>query len=375
VLYREAGQFKTSYAADMAMFPIRQDRVALALFLVFAFVGVPLMAMFHIPPFGSDYLLRAILIPFLILSLAAIGLNILIGYCGQISLGGGAFMAIGAYSSFKFATGVYIPLAWFDTAIAIPPLPMFASIMLVGLMAALVGILFGVPSLRIKGLYLAVATLAAQFFFDWVFIRVKWFTNYTPSGSVSAPDLNFFGVLVHTPIERYILCLAFATAFAVLAKNLVRGNIGRQWMAIRDMDIAAELMGIRPLYAKLTAFAVSSFITGVAGALWAFVYLGSWEPLAFNIDRSFQLLFMVIIGGLGSILGSFLGAAFILILPIMLDQVPHALGIPVTVETVSLLVLVVTGALICYLLIVEPHGFARLWAIAKEKLRLWPYPY
>jgi branched-chain amino acid transport system permease protein len=375
MLYREAGQFKTSYAADMAMFPIRQDRVALALFLLFAFVGVPLMAMFHIPPFGSDYLLRAILIPFLILSLASIGLNILIGYCGQISLGGGAFMAIGAYSAFKFATGVYIPLAWFDTAIAIPPLPMFASIMLGGLMAAIVGILFGVPSLRIKGLYLAVATLAAQFFFDWVFIRVKWFTNYTPSGSVSAPDLNFFGVLMHTPIERYILCLAFVTVFAVLAKNLVRGNIGRQWMAIRDMDIAAELMGIRPLYAKLTAFAVSSFITGVAGALWAFVYLGSWEPLAFNIDRSFQLLFMVIIGGLGSILGSFLGTAFILILPIMLDQVPHALGIPITVETVSLLVFIVTGALICYLLIVEPHGFARLWSIAKEKLRLWPYPY
>jgi branched-chain amino acid transport system permease protein len=375
VLYREAGQFKTSYAADMAMFPIRQDRVALALFLVFAFVGVPLMAMFHIPPFSSDYLLRAILIPFLILSLASIGLNILIGYCGQISLGGGAFMAIGAYSAYKFVTGVHIPLDWLGTAIAIPPLPVFPSIMLGGLMAAIVGILFGVPSLRIKGLYLAVATLAAQFFFDWLFIRVKWFTNYTPSGSVTAPDLNFFGVLVHTPIERYILCLTFVTVFAVLAKNMVRGNIGRQWMAIRDMDIAAELMGIRPLYAKLTAFAVSSFITGVAGALWAFVYLGSWEPLAFNIDRSFQLLFMVIIGGLGSILGSFLGAAFILILPIMLDQVPHALGIPITVETVSLLVLVVTGALICYLLIVEPHGFARLWSIAKEKLRLWPYPY
>jgi len=375
VLYREAGQFKTSYSADMAMFPIRQDRIALALFLVFAFVGVPLMAMLHIPPFSSDYLLRAILIPFLILSLAAIGLNILIGYCGQISLGGGAFMAIGAYSAYKFGTGVHIPLDWFGTAISIPPLPLFASIMLGGLMAAIVGILFGVPSLRIKGLYLAVATLAAQFFFDWVFIRVKWFTNYTPSGSVTAPELNFFGLLVNTPIERYLLCLLFVTLFAVLAKNLVRGNLGRQWMAIRDMDIAAELMGIRPLYAKLTAFAVSSFITGVAGALWAFVYLGSWEPLAFNIDRSFQLLFMVIIGGLGSILGSFLGAAFILILPIMMDQVPHALGIPVSVETVSLLVLVVTGALICYLLIVEPHGFARLWSITKEKLRLWPYPY
>jgi branched-chain amino acid transport system permease protein len=232
-----------------------------------------------------------------------------------------------------------------------------------------------VPSLRIKGLYLAVATLAAQFFFDWVFIRVKWFTNYAPSGSVSAPDLDFFGVITHSSIQRYLLCLAFVTVFAFMAKNLVRGNLGRQWMAIRDMDIAAELMGIRPLYAKLTAFAVSSFIVGVAGALWAFVYLGAWEPLAFDIDRSFQLLFMVIIGGLGSILGSFLGAAFILILPIMLEQVPYALGIPIAVETVSLLVFIITGALICYLLIVEPRGFARLWSLGKEKLRLWPYPY
>jgi branched-chain amino acid transport system permease protein len=243
-------------------------------------------------------------------------------------------------------------------------------------MAALVGILFGIPSLRIKGLYLAVATLAAQFFFDWVFIRVKWFTNYTSSGSVAAPEpLDFFGFYASKPIDKYLICLAFVTVFALLAKNLVRGNIGRQWMATRDMDIAAELMGIRPLYAKLSAFAVSSYIMGVAGVLWAFIYLGAWEPLAFNIDRSFQILFMVIIGGLGSILGSFLGAAVILVLPIALDQVPHALGIPITVETVSLLVFVITGALICWLLVVEPHGFARLWLTAKEKLRVWPYPY
>jgi branched-chain amino acid transport system permease protein len=208
-----------------------------------------------------------------------------------------------------------------------------------------------------------------------VFIRVKWFTNYTGSGSVVAPELNFFGFFANKPIEKYLVCLLFVTVFALLAKNLVRGNIGRQWMAIRDMDIAAELMGIRPLYAKLTAFAISSFIVGVAGALWAFIYLGAWEPLAFNIDRSFQVLFMVIIGGLGSILGSFLGAAFILVLPILLDQVPHAIGIPISVETVSLLVFIVTGALICWLLIVEPHGFARLWSTGKEKLRLWPYPY
>jgi branched-chain amino acid transport system permease protein len=302
-------------------------------------------------------------------------MNILVGYCGQISLGGGAFMAIGAYSAYKFSTGVHIPLDWLGTAIAIPPLPVLSSILLGGLMAAIVGILFGIPSLRIKGLYLAVATLAAQFFFDWVFIRIKWFTNYTASGSVSAPDLNFFGLVFDSSIERYLLCLAFVTVFAFVAKNLVRGNLGRQWMAIRDMDIAAELMGIRPFYAKLTAFAVSSFMVGVAGALWAFVYLGAWEPLAFDIDRSFQLLFMVIIGGLGSILGSFLGAAFILILPILLDQVPHAMGIPISVETVSLSVFIVTGALICYLLIVEPNGFAKLWSTAKEKLRLWPYPY
>ena len=367
MLYREAGQFKTSYSQDMAMFPIRQDRIALALLLLVAFVGVPLLA--------SDYFLRAIFVPFLILSLAAIGVNILVGYCGQISLGSGAFMAIGAYSAYKFTTGVHLPLDWLATEISIPPLAVLPSILLGGLMAAIVGILFGIPSLRIKGLYLAVATLAAQFFFDWVFIRIKWFSNYTPSGSVAAPELNFFGLVVHSSIERYLLCLLFVTIFAFIAKNLVRGSLGRQWMAIRDMDIAAELMGIRPLYAKLTAFAVSSFMVGIAGALWAFVYLGAWEPLAFDINRSFQLLFMVIIGGLGSILGSFLGAAFILILPILLDQVPHALGIPVTVETVSHLVLVVTGALICYLLIVEPHGFARLWSIAKEKLRLWPYPY
>jgi branched-chain amino acid transport system permease protein len=367
MLYREAGQFKSTYSADMAIFPIRQDRIALVLLLVAAFFVVPFVA--------SDYFLRAIMVPFLILALGAIGLNILVGYCGQISLGAGAFMAIGAYSAYKFVTGVHLPLAWIGMDLTIPPLPVLPSILLGGLMAAIVGILFGFPSLRIKGLYLAVATLAAQFFFDWVFIRVKWFSNYTPSGSVAAPELNFFGFVVHSSIERYLLCLIFVTIFAFIAKNLVRGSLGRQWMAIRDMDIAAELMGIRPVYAKLTAFAVSSFMVGISGALWAFVYLGAWEPLAFDINRSFQLLFMVIIGGLGSILGSFLGAAFILILPIFLDQVPHALGIPISVETVSHLVFVIQGSLICYLLIVEPHGFARLWAIAKEKLRLWPYPY
>ena len=382
MLYREAGQFKTSYASDMAIFPIAQDRIALYLLLAFAFVGVPLLSLFKIGWFGNDYIYKALLIPFLILALAAIGLNILTGYCGQISLGGGAFMAIGAYAAYNIA-------------LRVPGMPVLLAIVLGGGVSALVGIAFGLPSLRIKGLYLAVATLAAQFFFDWVFLRVKWFTNYTPSGSVNAPGLDLAGFTITTPLERYLLALTFVTVFALMAKNLVRGNLGRQWMAIRDMDIAAEIMGIRPLYAKLSAFAVSSFFVGVAGALWAFVHLGSWEPLAFSIDRSNQLLFMIIIGGLGSILGSFLGAAFILLLPIMLDQVlPPIAGLlkwlpfggqgsgwfrfvdhVQSVETVSHLTFIITGSLICFLLIKEPHGFARLWTISKEKLRTWPFPY
>ena len=367
MFYREAGQFKSSYAADMAIFPIRQDRIAAGAFLLFAFVGAPLLSLAHVWPFGSDYLLRAILLPFLILALAAIGANILIGYCGQMSLGSGAFMAVGAYTAYKFGTGI--------SELGLPPFPIIVSILLGGGMAALVGVLFGIPSLRIKGLYLAVATLAAQFFFDWLFLRVKWFTNYNSSGSVSAPEMQVFGFPVVTPIGKYLFALSFLSLFALGVKNLVRGNLGRQWMAIRDMDLAAELIGIRPLAAKLSAFAISSFVIGVAGALWAFVYLGSWEPQAFSIDRSLQLLFMVIIGGLGSILGSMLGAAFILILPIALNQIPTALGLPISTATVSHLESIIFGSLICFLLIKEPLGFARLWQIGKEKLRLWPFPY
>jgi branched-chain amino acid transport system permease protein len=282
-------------------------------------------------------------------------------------------MAIGAYSAYKFGTGIHIPLELFT--INIPPLPVFWCILLGGLMAAFVGILFGVPSLRIKGLYLAVATLAAQFFFDWVFIRVKWFTNYTSSGSVVAPELNFFGFYANKPIEKYLLCLLFVTVFALLAKNLVRGAIGREWMAIRDMDVAAEVIGIPMMRTKLLAFAVSSFYCGVAGAMWGFLHLGAWEPLTFDINRSFQVLFMVIIGGLGSILGSFLGAAFIVILPLVLNQLPTWLGIPLSTAMISHLEIMIFGALIVFFLIVEPRGLARLWSIGKEKLRLWPFPH
>jgi branched-chain amino acid transport system permease protein len=358
MLYRENGQFKTSYRSDQQVFPITQDRLAIWLLIAFAVVGVPLLV--------DEYLFRAILIPFLILSLAALGLNILVGYCGQISLGTGAFMAVGAYAAYNFM-------------VRIDGMPMLAAILLGGLCATLVGVLFGIPSLRIKGLYLAVATLAAQFFVDWSFLRIKWFTNNSSSGSVSVAGLNLFGIPIDTPHAKYLFCLALLIVFAAAAKNLVRSHIGREWMAIRDMDVAAAVIGIRPVYAKLSAFAVSSFIVGVAGALWGFVHLGSWEPAAFSIDRSFQLLFMIIIGGLGSIMGSFFGAAFIVVLPIFLNQVLPALGglVGVTIDTAMIAhaELMIFGALIVFFLIVEPHGLARLWSIGKEKMRLWPFPH
>ena len=354
MFYRENGQFKTSYRADQQIFPILQDRIAIGLLLGIALIVIPL--------FTSDYVFRAILIPFLILSLAAIGLNILVGYCGQISLGTGAFMAVGAYAAYNFVA-------------RIPDINVVVAMLLGGLSATVFGVLFGIPSLRIRGLYLAVATLAAQFFTDWMFLRIKWFTNDSASGSVSVSDLSLLGWIIDAPVEKYLFCLGFVIVFGLLAKNLTRGSIGREWMAIRDMDVAAAVIGIRPMYAKLTAFGVSSFIVGVAGALWGFVHLGSWEPAAFNIDRSFQLLFMVIIGGLGSIMGSFFGAAFIVVLPLLLNQIPAVLGIPISTATASHLELMIFGALIVFFLIVEPHGLARLWSTAKEKFRLWPFPH
>ena len=358
MFYRENGQYKTSYQADQQIFPIAQDRWLLLGLLVFALVGVPMLA--------DEYMFRAILIPFLILSLAALGVNILVGYCGQISLGSGAFMAVGAYAAY-------------NTYVRIEGMPMIVALLAGGFFATLVGMFFGIPSLRVKGLYLAVATLAAQFFCDWAFLRIDWFTNNSASGAVQVSNLRALGMPIDTPFKKYLLCLSFLLVFGVLAKNLVRGAIGREWMAIRDMDVAASVIGIRPMYAKLSAFGVSSFIIGVAGGLWGFVHLGSWEPAAFSIDRSFQLLFMVIIGGLGSIMGSFFGAAFIVVLPIFLNQFLPALGsvfgLEISTATVLHVEYMIFGALIVWFLIVEPHGLARLWSIGKQKMRLWPFPH
>jgi branched-chain amino acid transport system permease protein len=358
MIYRENGQFKTTYRADQQIFPIAQDRLFILAAVLFAFVVVPAIA--------SDYTFRALLIPFAIMSLAALGVNILVGYCGQISLGSGAFMAVGAYGAYN----IFMRL---------PGMPLVPALIFGGLCATAFGIMFGLPSLRVRGLYLAVATLAAQFFADWMFLRIKWFTMDTPSGSVAVSNLQVLGWPIDSAVSRYLFCLVILAVMAVLAKNLVRSAIGREWMAIRDMDVAAAVIGIRPMYAKLSAFAVSSFIIGVAGALWAFVYLGAWEPAAFSVDMSFRLLFMVIIGGMGSIMGSFFGAAFIVVLPIFLNQALPALGslVGVTISTagVAHTEFMIFGALIVWFLIVEPHGLARLWSVGKQKLRLWPFPH
>src|SRR5579863_4580719 len=350
MLYREAGQFKTSYEADQAIFPIRQDRYLVCAALAIAFIAVPLVA--------NEYWLLSIMIPFLVFALAALGLNILTGYAGQLSLGTGGFMAVGAFATYKLTT-------------SFPGLNIVVVLLAAGVVTALVGIVFGLPSLRIKGLYLAVATLASQFFLIWLFNKFPWFNNYSASGVISAPPRSVFGITAVTgaeagPVGKYLFTLTFVGILALAAKNLVRGRFGRSWMAIRDMDIAAEIIGIPPLGAKLSAFAVSSFFVGISGAMFAFIYTGSVEALAFDIDRSFQILFMIIIGGLGSILGSFLGAGFIILLPLFLEAVPPMVGINIPVNLNTNIQQVIFGALIIFFLIAEPRGLARLWQIAKE---------
>jgi branched-chain amino acid transport system permease protein len=358
MFYREAGQFKTSYAADQALFPILQDRIGVIVILAVAFIVIPL--------YGDSFLLNAVMIPFLVFSLAAIGLNLLVGYTGLLSLGTGGFMGVGAYACYKLTT-------------IFPEVNILVWVIASGFFSAGVGLIFGLPSLRIKGFYLAVATLAAQFFLSWCFIRIPWLYNHNTSGAIEVPLRTMFSVPITgataTPLTRYLIVLSIVAVMTLLASNLMRGRIGRMFMAVRDMDIAAELVGIRLLPTKLLAFAVSSLICGVAGALLVFLRSGGAEADVFNVTQSFFVLFMVIIGGLGSLLGSYLGAALIFILPILLRFLPPKFGFHIHAATVEHLSFMIVGALIIFFLIVEPAGLARLWLLAKQKLRVWPFPY
>jgi len=358
MLYRIAGQYKTSYEADHALFPVRQDAWLLVVILALAWIILPALA--------DDFVFQALLIPVLIYSLAALGLNLLTGYAGQLSLGTGAFMGVGAYACFKLVT-------------IFPELNLFLAIFLSGFFSAAVGVAFGLPSLRIKGFYLAIATLAAQFFLIWLFEKWAWLYNYAASGAIQVYNIKFFGVYVAGPnassITQYYVVLTIVTLMTAAAINITRGRIGRMWKAVRDMDIAAELVGINLVKAKLSAFAVSSYFVGVAGALFVFLWRGAAEPNLFDVPLSFRVLFIAIIGGLGSVMGNYLGAILIVALPVLLNIVPGALGIPISSSTVEHLNVMIIGGLIILFLIVEPLGLARFWGIIREKLILWPFPH
>ncbi|SFD85130.1 branched-chain amino acid ABC transporter permease [Paracidovorax konjaci] len=323
--------------------------------------GLPVLAILAVgyglvPALASPYWLDAILIPFLALSLAGVGLNLLTGYAGQLSLGTAAFMAVGAFATYNLH-------------LRIPGMPLLASMALGGLCATAVGLLFGLPSLRLRGFYLAVSTLAAQFFVQWMLTKFGWFTNHSSSGVIDAPELRVGPWVFDTPTARYLFALTVVALLTTAAWRLVSTRTGQHFVAVRDNELAARVIGIPVLRTKLLAFAVSSFIVGVAGVLWAFVYLRTVEPAGFNLDRSFQILFIVILGGLGTIRGAFFGAALIVVLPLLLSRLGSwALGGMFDSGVLEMSQRIALGLLIIGFLIAEPEGLAALWARARQAL-------
>ena len=327
----------------------KSDIANLCVALIVALVVIPMTI-------ETEYWYTSILIPWLCLSLAAIGQQIVMGYTGQLALGAAGFMAAGAF-------------ACFNIVLRMPYLPFPVALGLSGLVAAAFGVLFGLPSLRVRGIYLMVATLASQFFIIWMIDKFGWFKNYDTSGIITAQDIVIFGKPFTSPLEMYLVVVVVVAVLTILAINMTRGSTGRNWMAVRDMDIAAESMGISLLRTKLQAFAISAFFCGVAGALFAFTYLKSLEPVAFDIKLSFEILFMVILGGLGTINGAFIGAAFILLFPVVLNSVGNNLfhgAIDATI--ISATEQVVFGALIIVFMIYEPLGMAKLWESTKQRV-------
>lgn len=344
----------TSYEQSLAFFGARSNWP-----LVIA-VGVVLFLI--VPVLSSDYVIGGIFVPVAIMSIAVIGANLLIGYAGQPSLGSGGLMAVGAFVSYKLVSNL-------------PDIPIVVVFVLGGVAAGAVGVIFGLTSLRLKAFYLAIATLAAQFFLEWVFAKVAWFWNYTSSGIISPPPVKVFGVSLADKTNAYFFVVIAALLLAALAHNLLRSHIGRQWIAIRDNDIAAEIIGVKIPMAKLTVFAISSFYCGIAGGLWAFVHLQSVTASAFTIDMSLKIMFMVIVGGMGSLIGCFLGAAFIFLVPLLLNALPLMVGLQMSTQARSYLELILFGVLIIVFLIVEQSGLAKLVHWFKDRVRTWPYPY
>ena len=328
----------------------KSDIINFLLLMLIALVLIPITV-------KSGYWYSSILIPWLCLALASIGQQIVMGYAGQLALGAAGFMAAGAF-------------ACYNLILRIPDIPFFVALVLSGLIAAAFGILFGLPSLRVRGIYLMVATLASQFFIVWMIDKFGWFKNYDSSGIITAQDIVIMGKSFTSPMEMYLVIVFVVTILTLLAVNMARGSTGRNWMAVRDMDIAAESMGISLLRTKLQAFAISAFYCGVAGALFAFTYLKSLEPVAFDIKLSFKILFMVILGGLGTISGAFIGAAFILLFPVLLNSIGNNVfhgAIDATI--ISSIEQVVFGVLIIIFMIYEPLGMAKLWDNIRLKFK------
>jgi branched-chain amino acid transport system permease protein len=320
--------------------------------LLVLFVAVPLGA--------SDYWLSSVIIPTLVMGLAGISLNLLMGYAGLVSLGSAAFMSIGAFTAYNLI-------------LRAPILPLPVALVISGLVAAAAGIVFGLPALRIKGFYLGASTLGAQFFFEWVFSNFTWFSNDSQSLTISAPRLAFLGYDLQSPAGRYLLAISVATALIGLAFLIVKSRLGREWMAIRDMDTAASVIGIHVARRKLQAYAISSFFLGVTGVLWGFAYLGTSDAHTFNLDKSFQVLFIVLIGGTATIFGNFLGAAFIVLTPILLDRIVLAANLSFLGDQGALTNLqrVIFGVIIILILIKEPDGLAALIRRATASAGKW----
>ena len=328
----------------------KKDLINLAVCMVLSVLIIPIFI-------KTEYWYTSILIPWLCLALATIGQQIVMGYTGQLALGAAGFMAAGAF-------------AMFNLILRVPDLGFVGSLIVSGLIAAAFGILFGLPSLKVRGIYLMVATLASQFFIIWMIDKFGWFKNYDSSGIITAQDIVILGKPFTTPLAMYFVCLAVTTILTLLAMNMARGSTGRNWMAVRDMDIAAESMGVSLLRTKVQAFAISAFYCGVAGALFAFCYLKSLEPVAFDIKLSFKILFMCILGGLGTINGAFIGAAFILLFPVLLNAIGNNVfhgAIDATI--ISSIEQVIFGLLMIIFMIYEPLGMAKLWENLKQSMR------
>ncbi len=346
-----SGTFHTSYRSDMALRRTWLERLRLGLFIAFVIL-FPFVVRKPYPVFLMNQIGIA--------TIGAIGLNILVGYTGQISLGQGAFMAVGAYTAGILTARLGVPW-WLTIPIA-------------ALFTALVGAVFGIPSLRMKGLYLAIATLAAQEIIIWVVTHWEAVTGGVDALVVPPPML--FGQRVNTDFRFYWVIWPLVGLTALVTANLFRTHYGRAFIAIRDQDVAAEVMGINVFAYKLLAFGISSFFVGLAGALIAhYRSIVTWER--FTIETSVLYLAMIIIGGLGSISGSLFGAAFMTLLPAFLTNLGRALQgvIPGMDEFIPYLQQASFGLVIILFLILEPEGLRKIWQDIKNYFALWPFSY